>query len=114
MERLWMGNRDSRGRFIKGHKTNMKDFTKEAAKKSVQEEMSYLVQMLVDKPVREIRDMNLEDESLLTNVIVKKALKGHSDDMRWAVEMVAGKATQQVEADLGDKTKQIFELAYKK
>lgn len=109
-----MADRDARGRFIKGNKASKKDYTKENARKSVQEEMSYLVQMLVDKPVREIREMNLEDESLLTNVIVKKALKGHSDDMRWAVEMVAGKATQQVEADLGDKTKQVFELAYKK
>ena len=109
-----MAERDARGRFLKGNTASKKDYTKINARKSIQEELSYLVHMLVDKPVSEIRKMDLESESLLTNIIVKKALKGDSNDMRWAVEMVAGKATQQVEAEIGDNAKQVFELAYKK
>jgi HEAT repeat protein len=94
-----MSNHDNRGRFTKGNKAAKKDWTKESAKKSIQEEISYLVELCLDRSVKEIRQMDLENESLLTHAIVKKALKSDTNDLKWAMEMIAGKAIQQVQQE---------------
>jgi hypothetical protein len=92
-----VSGRDNRGRFAKGNTYGEKDSSKDACKRAVKSELSYLVHLISDMPVKEIRKIDLENESLLTHAIIKKALKNDTNDLKWAMEMIAGKAIQQVE-----------------
>ena len=94
-----VSGRDNRGRFAKGNTFGEKDSSKDACKRAVKSELSYLVHMLADRSVKDIKAMDLENESLLTHAIIKKALKNDTNDLKWAMEMIVGKASQKGEQE---------------
>lgn len=94
------------GRFtsesLKGNKYAKKDFKKEMAQHVASQELHWCADMVFGTSYKElkarIQDASLEEESLFTYMVIKKALKkGDFKAITFLTEMVLGKAKQQVE-----------------
>lgn len=79
---------------MKGNQHAKKDFTKEMAQHVTSKEMYWVANML-SLPLSELKKKNLEEESLLVNVMVRKAMKGDLKAVQFLVEMIIGKPQQQ-------------------
>jgi len=98
-------NRNKTGKFtsegMKGNQNAKKPITKEMAKKITWDELFHAAELLTQKPMKELRARkhsgDLDNESLLTYSIIKNAVSGKFKPVQFLVEMICGKANQQVE-----------------
>ena len=100
------GNRNDKGQVGKGNQIAKKDFTKELARHTCSQEMYWCAKMICDTPTKDLKEMiandSIENESLLTYMTIKSAvLKNEFKPVQFLIEMINGKAKQQIEADLG-------------
>lgn len=107
--------RDKKGRFtregMKGNKHSKKDFTREMAEHVTSQEMYWCARMITQLPYRDLVEMvkngEIDDQSLLTHTTIKKAVAGDFKPMQFMIEMICGKAKQQIEQRITEHTIQI-------
>ena len=109
-----MSDRDEKGRFGKGNTVSKMDFTKEMARHVSSQEMYWAAKQMC-RPYKELKaevaSGKFEDESLFVYSAIKKTVKGDFKAAQWLMEMINGKAKQQVE--MANESGKSFELSYK-
>lgn len=107
-----MSNHKPNGDFAKGNTAAKKDITRATTKEIVKGEMRYATELVCRMSVKDLKKRDLDNETLLTHVMIKQALKGNFQPLQWMVEMTMGKPKQQQELDVSKNAKQVIELAY--
>jgi len=110
-----VAERDELGRFTReslmGNKHSKKDFTKEMAVHVTSQEMYWCARMITQLPVKDLKEMvksgELDDQSLLTHMTIKKAVSGDLKPMQFMIEMICGKAKQQIDQKITEHSIQI-------
>lgn len=107
--------RNQDGTFGKGNKFAKKDFTKEMAEHMVSQDMWLIAKVVADLPREEMEQYLAANQgklSVLSEKVIAKIKKGDMRAIQWFVEMVMGRAPQQI-VHKNDGSK-VFNLAYKK
>ena len=92
-------SRNSDGTFAKGNKFGKGDLTKEIAQQMVSSEMWVVSKLIADMTKGELEECMAEHKdnmSLLSIKIIEKIKKGDLKAIQWFVEMMMGRATQQI------------------
>ncbi len=107
--------RDSKGRFLKGHKENKKDFTLEMARHIANEELHRIAVLICNGETEELEKAIVEGKlseyfSPLSCMLIKKSMVGDTQAMKFMLEMVLGKPKQQIEHSGGIKQRQEIDI----
>ena len=106
MSNTKQNNRDKNGRFVKGNKAAKKHIDKELAQHATWQELYHASNLLTGISVTELKQMvssgKLADESILTYSILSKASKGDFKPVQFLIEMIVGKAKQQIDNTSSD------------
>jgi len=113
-------NRTKSGKFtsegLKGNQYAKKDWTKEMAIHVTSQELHWTAKML-STPVKVLKRMQkdgtLGDESLFTYSILSKAIKGDFIPAKFLIEMLLGKAPQQINTTSVNENNNKITLNYK-
>jgi hypothetical protein len=93
-------SRNKDGTFGEGNNfQKKKDFTKEMAKHITSQEMWYLSKLIADMPSSDLDKYTKDNSiglSLLGSKIIDKIKAGDSGTIKWFVEMMIGRPSQQV------------------
>lgn len=86
---------------MKGNQNAKKPIEKELAQHACWQELFYCAQKITNTSVKDLEKDALSDkikeESLMTWLIIKKAIKGDSRPIQWMTEMIVGKPKQQLD-----------------
>jgi hypothetical protein len=95
-----MAQRDARGLFIKGNSVAKKDLTKKMAQEMVSSDMYTIAYLLTelskDELIKWLETARGKKLSMLNFQIIDKVRNGDMNAIKWFVEMVMGRATQQI------------------